>query len=405
MVAPLVIAGAIVGAQVVSGIMQYYQSEKAAGANKKRLAEIEAMFNKIVPPEYDISIFDDPRVAQEIPVPDLDFSAITPKDYASVGQHIPEVADYIQETNPKLVEATESAKTGRQAQLDALTRYKQIASGGFDPMLHQRMQEASEKAQADAQSRQQSIMQDAARRGIAGSGLEMASQMQSGSDAMRTSAMQSQLAAAEAYKNQLMALDKSANLGGDIRDSEMGEEARNAEIINSFNQRTRRDSQSWADQRAAVANAANLRNLDVNQRIADANVKQGNDAAWRNADRWNAGQQQNFQNRRTNRDDLLDIAAQKRGVQSQTFADKMNIARSKAGIGEAMIAQNNRRAQDTNQQIRGVGDAVSAGAMYYGANAPQSQAPQYADQPPSGWDGKEDEWGNAWKYKQGQQRY
>ena len=386
MVLPAVI-GVAVGAQVVSGLMQYYQSEKAAGANAKRLKEIEALFNKIVPPELDISIFDDPRVAEDIPAPMLDMSAITPKDFASVGQYVPEVATYVAEANPKLVEATAAATKGREAQMGALSRYRDIASrGGMDALLAEKLAIASDKARGDAASAQQNILQDAQRRGMLGSGLMAQSQMGQTADAMRRQAIESQMAAAEAYRNQMMALDKSASLGGDVRASEMSEQARNADIINAFNQRTSKRYQDYLQYRSDIANRANLRNLENQQDIANMNTRQANEYDRYNREMRNRLMQQNFQNKRTAREDVLAIEQAKQDMIQRNYQNKMGHASAKKGIAQDWMNYNTQRAQDTNQAIRGVGDAVTTGAMYYQKYAPneeQQQKPkqQYPENP------------------------
>lgn len=402
MVLPALI-GVAIGAQVVGGLMQYYQAEKTRGANEKRLKEIEAIFNKVVPPNLDISIFDDPRVAEQIPLPDLDLSAITPKDYKSVGQYVPEMSEYIQETQPELVRATEAAKTGRESQMAALQKYRDIASGGFDPMLAQKLGEASDKARGDAQSRQESILQDAARRGMLGSGFMVAKQMNQGADAMRRQAQESQMAAAEAYRNQLNALDRSASLGGDVRQSEMSEQGRNADILNSFNQRTSRAYQDWLTQRANLANQAQMRNMTNQQDISNRNISGQNQAALSNRDRWNQGQQQQFQNKRTQRGDLLDIAGQKRNVQQQQYTNAMNQANAASGVQRDWMQHNTQTAQDRNQATRGVADAVSSGAMYGAKYWQPGQQP--APVPPEDDMGGQEQGGNQWKYRPDQMRW
>lgn len=391
------------GAQVVSGIMQYYQAEKARKASQERLDQIEAMFNKIVPPDLDISIFDDQRIAQDIPLPSLRLDAITPKDYASIGKQIPEVASFVEEARPELVKASGAAKMGREAQLDALQRYREIASGGFDPRLQEQLNQAARKSQMEAQSRQASVLQDAARRGQLGSGVAMAAQLRAGGDAMDQAAMQSQAAAAEAYRNQLAAMQRSADLGGDIRSSEMSEEARNAGIINEFNQRTSKNYQDWLKYRADLANRANVANLENEQRIADANVSQANQAQWKNREMWNTGQQQQYAQARQKQQDLVDLARQKNAVKQQQFGNTMDIAKAKAGMNQQAMDYINQSARDRNQMVRGIADAVTAGGQYYGKYGQQGQPEQpLLPQSQVNYDdvgGQDQPYTNEWKYK------
>jgi hypothetical protein len=380
MAVPL-IAG-VVAVQAVSGIMQYWQAEKARGANEKRLKEIEAMFDAIVPPEFDIKVFDDPALANDIPAPALNLDKIDPKLYQSVGQFIPEVAAYVQEADPNLIYATENAQKGREAQLEALERYKKIASGDFDPEFEAKMASASDRARRDAQSRQDSILQDANRRGQMGSGVMMASQMNQGADAMSRQAIESQLAAAESYRNQLGALDRSAMLGGQIRQSEMDEEGKNVGIINDFNERTSRAFQQYLQQRADMANKAKYANWQNDQRIADRNVDIQNAAQLEHVNRYNQGQKTNFDAQQMNRNNRLDLIDRQNRLKQQMYENLIARASGKAGIANSFININNQSAQDKNQAIRGVGDGLTAGALYYyGA---QNRQPGQPQPPPSG---------------------
>lgn len=354
------------GVQVVSGLMQYYNQQKAAGASAKRLREIEAMFDSIVPPEYDLKVYDDPRLAQDIPAPALNVEAITPQMYEQVGQYVPEIASYVQEAAPQLVEATAAARTGRGAQLDALERYKQIAAGEFDPELQQMLSEASQRANTEAQSRAASILQDAQRRGQLGSGMMLAEQQRAASEAMARQARESQLAAAEGYRNRLLALDKSASLGGQIRSSEMAEEGKNVGILNDFNERTSKNYQDYLQMRADQLNKAKIMETERARQVADANVAAKNKAAWENRDMYNRAQQTKYDVARQNRQGRLDVEEARNRAKQQMYDNLLSKARGKAGISESVMNFENQRARDTNQMIRGLGDAATAGAMYYG---------------------------------------
>lgn len=360
------------GAQIVSGIMQHYQSEKARGATNRRLKEIEAMFDAIVPPEFDLKVFDDPKLAADIPGPALNVEAITPEMYEQVGQYIPAVADFVREASPQLVEATDAARQGREAQLAALERYKGIASGEFDPELAQRLSEASQRANIDAQSRSASILQDAQRRGQLGSGMMMANQQRAASDAMQRSALESQMAAAEAYRNQLAALDKSAMLGGNIRQSEMSEEARNVDIINDFNERTSRNYQDYLQMRADTQNKAKIMEIERARRVADANVAAKNQSKWENRQMYNDAQKTKYDVARQQRGDKLDLIDRQNRLKQQMYENLMAKARGKAGIAQTGIDYMRSDAQDRNAATRGIADTVSAGGMYYGKYAQPS---------------------------------
>ena len=386
----LIVAAA---AQVVSGLMQSYQAEKARGATNKRLREIEAMFDAIVPPDLDLKVFDDPALATEIPGPALNIEAITPEVYEIAGTYNPEVADFVRENGPALVQASEAARIGRGAQLDALERYKQIASGEYDPEFAQVMDEAAQRANREAQSRSDSIIQDANRRGTMGSGLAFAAQQKAGADAMARAAEDSRFAAAEAYRNRLLATDKAADIGGDIRDSEIAEEARNVGIINDFNERTSRNYQDYLTAKAESLNKAKLINLERQQRVSDLNTQARNDANWRNREMYNDAQLTKYNVARQQKQDKLDLIDRKQRTKQQMYENLLAKARGKAGIAQQGIDYLRDDARDRNQRTQGIADTVSAGGMYYGKYAkaqPSTPTPEKAT--PTGgyqWTGKD----------------
>lgn len=351
---------------VISGLMQHYQSEKARKASSKRLKEIEEMFDAVVPPEFDLKVYDDPSLAADIPAPAVNMEKITPELYQKVGQYVPVVADFVREANPELVKATEEAKVGRQAQMDALERYRKIASGEFDPEFAAQMDAASSKARRDAKSVQDSILQDAQARGQFGSGMMLASQMQRSSDAMARQAIESRMAAAEAYRNKLSALDKSADLGGQIRRSEMDEQARNVGIINDFNERTSRNYQDYLWNRTNTLNNAKLRNLSEEQRIADLNTGLENKARIDQVERYNRGQEALYNAARDNRANRLDLLSRKERLKQLMYDNLMSKARGKAGIGETEIKMIQDNAMDRNRTTQGIANAgMTTGLAYY----------------------------------------
>lgn len=352
--------------QGVSGLMQYYQAEKARGANEARLRQIEAMFDQIVPPEYDVKVWDDPAIAQAIPAPALNLDKIDPQLYESVGQFVPEIAEFVRETNPQLVEATEVGRQGQQAQLEALQRYREIAASETDPMLQQQLAEASLRARTEAQSRADTVLQDAARRGQLGSGIQIAAQMGQAGNAMQANALESQRAAAEAYRNRLAAMDRSASLGGNIRAQDIAEQSRNTGIINDFNQRTSRAYQSYLQDASNTRNQAQLNNLREQQRLADSNVDLENRAMQEWINRSNAGKSQLYDVARQQRNDRINLEQLRQNTLQQNYDNKMKQAGAKAGIGNTYINMQNQAAQDTNRAIGGVADAATAGSLYWG---------------------------------------
>ncbi len=337
------------------------------------------MFDAIVPPEFDLKVFDDPALAQDIPPAALNTEKIDPELYKSVGQFIPEVAAFVEETNPQLIQASGVAKEGRQSQLDALRKYKEIAAGGVDPEFEQKMSQASQRAQLDSQSRMDSILQDSNRRGTLGSGLEVAAQMQGSSDAMNRNALEGQAAAADSYRNQMRALDQSANIGGQVRSSEMAEQGRNVGIINDFNQRSSKAYQQYLQAQASAANNANLRNLNNEQSLANRNVEGENAANRQQRDMANNAARHNYDAKQNNRTNRLDLEQRKNHLKQRMYQNLLDKARGKAGIASTQINNMNEGARDRNKIIAGSAGSIQKGIMYSDSKGdePQSTPDKY----------------------------
>jgi len=407
MVAPLVVAGVAAG---LGALVQLYNAEKQRGADKKRLKEIQALFDKIVPPNYDLSIDDPPDLHMEqlqkpefsdpLQAPKFDQTRLEPKDIKLIGKYIPTIAPYIKEEAPQLIQQSADMERGRAAQMKALDKYGQLAESGRDEAMDAQMAQASRQAQIDAQSRQQSIMQDYARRGLAGSGLGLAAQMQGAASASDRQAMQNLEAAKMAQQNRLAALAAGAQLGGQVRGEDISLQSRNADIINAFNQRMAASQNAWQQGRAGVMNDAERFNLGMAQGVENANIAAQNQMMVRNQNRADeiAKYQSGFAERQQNRQDdnskwgyNADVNAQNtlnQLLQSQAawkdkekqqynsnlgqqYADQLQKAGLLSGVSMNQMAAQRQATQDQNSAIQGL---VNAGVSAYGAHQAGKQS-------------------------------
>jgi hypothetical protein len=390
------------GAQVVGGLVQAYNSEKARGANKKRLKDIEKMYQDIIPPDYDLTIMDPPELhGKRLDMPQFsgpeagpryNLDKLKPNQLKMVDKFYPQIAELVYEAEPTLIEKSPTMKMGLEAQKSALRKFMDIGEGGFDPVLQQKLQTAKDRAQAEAQSRSESIMQDFERRGLGGSGMELAAKIGAASQAMDRNAQMGLAAEAEAYQNQLRALSQGASLGGDIAAQDMRLQGTNADIINAFNQRMSKRHQDWQQARTDALNAADLRNIEEAQRIADYNTQTRNRYDQRHQDRMDDITARQYAARiaERNREDDLKWKKYAAEGEERKYADAANILRAKwrqgerdnrnrtlgrqyddrirraggiSGASQAVGAANIGSAQDTNAAIQGLANIGSAWAM------------------------------------------
>lgn len=406
----LIVAG---GAQAVAGILNYYNAQKARKADEKKLAEIRAIFEKIVPPDYDLTIDDPPALhteqlkRPEFAALDFDMTKLTPAELKVVSQYSPTLAPYIAEAAPQLVQESADAKAGRQAQKDALQQYRKLSEpGAVDPGTAMAQEMARRKTQIEAQSREQSIAQDWQRRGMLGAGLGMAGQMQASSSAMDRLALENMEAAKMSQQQRLQALAGGAALGGQIRNQDMDLSQQNAAIINAFNQRTAAGRQGWEQQRAGSISEADLFNNKMAQGVAEANWGAQNKFALDQQARQDAlkqyiyntgdarqkwGFDQEQEERNYSNQTLADLASWKDKEKSQQntllgqgFDDKYKVAAGVTGAAASQAQAARQGAQDQAQAFQGMANMGSAIAM--GGGQGHSQQNQYA----SGQAGKDD---------------
>lgn len=364
---------AAVGIQAVSGIAQLFQSEKARKASNSRLNEIARAFEALVPPGYDISPNDPPEYIQgQLADANFDYSKLTPQQFQLVGTYAPEAAEYIAEENPTLIQGSAAAKEGRQAQLDTLRQIQQIARGGDNYPLRSLFEQANQASQAEAQQRAQATMQDAQRRGMGNSGMTFAAMLQGNADSMAGGAAASRDEALAAYNARRDALTQAASLGGDIAASEYGIEQSNADILNSFNQRTTRAYQDYLNNRANLQNEAKLTNLQNAQNIANQNVSQNNQAQQWNISNNNQLAQQNYNNSRDERNYQNTLAENKanwaasekdrqNALKTQSYNDQLAKLNGKYGIASAQNQATYQTAADRNNVFQGIADAFAGG--------------------------------------------
>lgn len=353
MVAPLIIAGGLMAA---GALMQAYQAEQARKATKARLKEIEKMFNEIVPPDLNIKIYDDPDVLKGVPAPYFNTDKITPEAYQVIEKFNPEVAQFIQEKSPEFAKASEEAKTGRKAQLDALAQYQETLRQGFDPQSQILQEQAARKSQGEAQSRIESVLQDQARRGQSGTTSALAASLYGQEAAMDRGAEASQQAALQAIRDRQSALSQSAQLGGQINQSEMAQSNRNADLINSYNQRFAQNYQNYLQSSADSQNKAQMFNIGASQSAADRNVGARNAAQEEAIRRQNAAAMDKYNVGRQQIQDRLGVAEGKNRVLQNMYNNEYQKTAGKAGFQAQGLGYMRQDARDKNQQIQSAQD-------------------------------------------------
>jgi hypothetical protein len=154
----------------------------------------------------------------------------------------------------------------QQAQFETLDQLKQqIDQGGMTAIDRAQLNEIRAEQTAVDRGQREAILQQAAMRGLGGSGVSLAQQLQAQQASANTAAQQAAQVAAQAQQARQQAALQRAGLGAQMQAQSFGQQAQQAgaqDAINSFN--------------VANRNAAKERNLNVRQGLSQQNTAQQN---------------------------------------------------------------------------------------------------------------------------------
>jgi len=228
--------------------------------------------------------------------------------------------------------------TTRQAQLNALNQYQDIANaGGLDANAKLGLQQAVNAANTQSQGAQGAIMNAAQAEGQGGGDFALTQRALAAQGASNNAATQGQQAAAEAEANRENALNQMSSIGGNVNASDYNQAAAKAASTNAINAANTQATNTARTGNVANNLAAQTTNLGTAQGVNASNTAAGQSAAYYNAQL----PQQQFNNE-------LNKAAGIAGVSGQQAATATQQAQTNA-------AQN-------GQLIKGVG-TLAAGAM------------------------------------------
>lgn len=268
----------------------------------------------------------------------------------------PEALSYLGNFTPEELQAT-GLPAGvinaamRQKQLQAIGGVEELSQTGLSAIDRAALTEIQNQIATQERGQRESILQNMAQRGLAGSGQELAAQLQSSQAASQQASTQGMQQAAQAQRARMQALSSLSEMAGGIEQTDFQrEQSRQAaqDAINQFNVQNR--------------NVAGLRNLQTQQDIANMNTEQRNRIAQANIDLENRQRLQNQVNR----------PLAQYGLQTDYVS---GIGQGIGGIGQVQQQQ-----QLANQQamMQGLGTGLTTGGsvagsyLQYGAKKPET---------------------------------
>ncbi len=313
------------GGGLLSGALQYMNSQSAQGMNDQERQRMQSLINQIQQPNFDMS-------------------KITPEQYSVLQKYNPQIASFVAEKNPQLMRGNnDQEQRGSDAENEALSSMLQKARSGNDILADIARARAGREAGQEASSNRASVDQLFQRRGAAPGGMmQYGAMMEGASSAAQRNALANEQAAEAQTNRRDQAMTNAGNMGQNIYNQGANLERYNVGAINDFNQRMAQNQNNYGQYAANQANQGQLYNLNQAQGAADKNVANTNAFNQYNQSYGNQQKQQMYNNQ----------------------MGKLGLMQ---GASNANQQANNQNAQDKNNFIQGVYTAGSGVADKYQA--------------------------------------
>ena len=248
-----------------------------------------------------------------------ELSPIELERMVSAGELTPELAEIIKLEGNAYKDIYVDPRLKAQ-QMESLAAIQEIADTGMTAQDRADLAKIASQESIAERGTREALIQQAQQKGISGSGLSLAAQLENQQGgATRRSARDTEVAGAAAQRR-LAALEQAGALAGSMRSQEYGEQANEAQAQQLINQFNAQNTQAQLQNRANAQNAANAANLENAQNIMNQNVALSNQEELY---RKNIAQQQ-YQN-------ALGLASAKAG--GYYNAAQMYGQQSQAGLG------------------------------------------------------------------------
>lgn len=304
-------AGAI-AAPVVGGIIGADQAQKDRhAASQARLLAL-AQFAGIELPEIEKMLYQ-----------------LSGPEYAGDYQAALEAAT---EIGPSAYEGIQLDPRMAEAQMQALQQISELGEVGLTQGEKAAAMELQREAAAQGRAQQNAVMQEMARRGVAGGGQELAQRLASSQAAADRMSRHGNQLAQMAQARAMEAIAQKGNMAGQIRGQEFSEQARAAEAADRLAQWAAQNRAGVQQRNVGSTNQAALRNLQEKQRLGEQRTQ------------------------------LRNIEEQRRAsLHGEQFDRELALASARAGIHGGQAGASDKYAKERAEMWAGIGSGVGQG--------------------------------------------
>lgn len=209
-------------------------------------------------------------------VPDPAEQKVALQQFVSAGTFVPKLQAALKQ-DPSAMEKIVTDSTQKGAQNNALSQLEDIGNqGGLRLQDKAALQDAQLKSEQQAKGNRDAISSEMARRGLGGSGFDVAAKLEGQQGQADRDAQSSLGVAAHAQDRALQAIEGAGSMAGQQRAQDFGEQSAKANAADAINRFNTQNAQRVNDANVGTQNAAQAYNLQNNQRISDQNAQLSN---------------------------------------------------------------------------------------------------------------------------------
>jgi hypothetical protein len=274
---------------------------------------------------------------------------LTPSQFSALQQMNPEVAQYVAEAAPHLMD---KAGQGRDLMTEQADAARAMSVSGDTPAMRAQRELANMDASALQSNLLNQIKTQGRQEGRGGGGTDLMLALGAGKqaqEAMYKASLQNQ---ANSDNTRMQALQMMGTAGQNIQANDQQSQAANVSTMNQYNQRLAQNKWDYEKNKADTMNQAQTFNINQNQGIANKNVEAANKAK-----EFNIKQRQDMQNNKTKiQQDAINARLQGK---EKMIAGKAGIAGNVAGFNEGAGTRTSNDLANTSEVIKVIGNIVS----------------------------------------------
>lgn len=205
-------------------------------------------------------------------VPDPELQKIYLQKFVQQGTLDPHLEQAIKADPSAFEKIADNARYTRATD-QALSQLENIGnSGGLRFQDEATLQKLMQEGQTNERSNREAINANLARRGLGGSGFDVAAKLEGAQSTADREASNRLEIAAQAQNNALRSIEGAGELGNNLQNSEFNRNAQKAQASDVMNRFNTENLRSVQERNVGYQNAAQAQNLAEKQRVADQNT-------------------------------------------------------------------------------------------------------------------------------------